>query len=149
MMIHRATEIDRDAVVQLMHRLWPDAAFETLNAEVMLGMRSGQMHYFIATSSPSNLPLGFCQLSFRHDYVPGSDSSPTAFLEGLFVEESARHQQVATRLVEAASQFARSKGCSQLASDTELDNVMSQQFHERSGFEEVERIVCYIKNLSR
>lgn len=146
MEIRKANAQDETVLVTLMHALWPDAPLIELSAELRLGLRSGKMHYFIASN---NLPLGFCQLSFRHDYVPGAASSPTAFLEGIYVDESVRGQNVATLLVEAAAAYARSKGCDELASDTEIDNDDSQRFHERIGFQEVERTVHYMKKLSR
>lgn len=147
MRILKANEADLKRLVQLMQELWPHASADELTQEVRLGLRSGNMHYFIAIDQ-TRKPLGFCQLSFRYDYVPGSLSSPTAYLEGLYVVKTARHQRIATQLVEHASAFAVSKGCVQLASDTELENFISQQFHEKSGFKEVERVVTYIKNLS-
>lgn len=146
MKIRKANEQDCLELVALMRQLWPDAPVAELTPEVRLGIRSGKMHYFIAETDE---PVGFCQLSFRHDYVPGTSTSPTAFIEGIYVIEAARQQDVGTRLVEAASVYARSNGCDELASDTEIENVGSQQFHERIGFQEVERTVHYIKKLSR
>ncbi|WP_113930474.1 aminoglycoside 6'-N-acetyltransferase [Bacillus sp. P14.5] len=146
MKIRKADEQDCPVLVHLMRKLWPDAPEAELNPEVRLGIRSGKMHYFLAETDEA---VGFCQLSFRHDYVPGATSSPTAFLEGIYVVEAVRQQDVATRLVEAAAAYARSKGCDELASDTEVENDGSQQFHERIGFQEVERTVHYVKKLSR
>lgn len=147
MKIAYASQSDQTALVQLMHQLWPDAPIDELQMEVKLGLASKKMHYFIASSDTGGA-IGFCQLSFRYDYVPGSSASPTAYVEGVYVIESARHQSVASHLIEAASIFARRNGCIELASDTELENKDSQQFHKKIGFKEVERIVTYIKNLS-
>ncbi|MCT4781858.1 MULTISPECIES: aminoglycoside 6'-N-acetyltransferase [Exiguobacterium] len=146
MQIKKATSRDVQHLVQLMHRLWPDAPMTELSAEVRLGLRSDKMHYFLAVADE---PIGFCQLSFRYDYVPGATGEPTAFIEGIYVVDSERGNAVATNLVETATRFARSNGCTELASDTELENTGSQQFHERIGFKEVERTVHYIKKISR
>ncbi|WP_215141830.1 aminoglycoside 6'-N-acetyltransferase [Exiguobacterium qingdaonense] len=146
MKIDYATEVDLETLVQLMHQLWPDAPDDELRMEVRSGIASKNMHYFIASNETGQ--VGFCQLSFRHDYVPGSTTSPTAYVEGIYVIESERHRGVATRLVDAASTFAARHGCIELASDTELENEDSQRFHEKIGFKEVERVVTYMKNLS-
>lgn len=146
MHIRRATESDYLDVVRLMRQLWPNAPETELTMEIRLGLRSGKMNYFLAILDE---PIGCCQLSFRHDYVPGATSSPTAFLEGLYVIPAHRGQHVATALVDAASAFARAKGCDELASDTEIENVDSQRFHEQIGFQEIERTVHYVKKLSR
>lgn len=146
MKIEYAKPSNQEALAQLMHELWPDAPIEELRMEVKLGLASKKMHYFIA--SYDTKAIGFCQLSFRHDYVPGSSMSPTAYVEGIYVIEAERQRGVAARLIDAASTFAASHGCIELASDTELENESSQQFHEKIGFQEVERVVTYIKKLS-
>ena len=50
-------------------------------------------------------------------------------------------------LVEAAEQWAREQGCTEMASDGELDNRAGEAFHKALGYEEVERIVCFRKSL--
>jgi len=146
MQIKKATSRDVHTLVRLMHQLWPDAPVAELSDEVRLGLRSDKMHYFLAITEE---PIGFCQLSFRYDYIPGATEEPTAFIEGIYVIGPERGNDVATQLIETATKFARSNGCYELASDTEIDNTGSQQFHERLGFEEVERTVHYIKKISR
>ena len=47
----------------------------------------------------------------------------------------------------AARTWARVRGCTEMASDRELDNEESGAFHEALGYEEVERIVCFGKSL--
>ena len=39
------------------------------------------------------------------------------------------------------------KGCSEFASDCELDNEESLQLHRALGFEEANRIICFKKGL--
>jgi aminoglycoside 6'-N-acetyltransferase I len=51
------------------------------------------------------------------------------------------------KLIAAAENWARSKGCTEIASDAEWDNVGSQQAHCRLGYSEVEKIVCFRKDL--
>lgn len=146
MKVEYATMSNQEALVQLMHELWPDAPIDELRMEVKLGILSKKMHYFLASSEKE--VIGFCQLSFRHDYVPGATTSPTAYVEGLYVIETERDKGVASRLIEAASTFAARHGCIELASDTELENEDSQRFHEKIGFKEVERVITYMKKLS-
>ena len=44
-------------------------------------------------------------------------------------------------------EWARSLGCTELASDVELHNSPSQSMHLAIGFEETERVVYYRKPL--
>ncbi|MNC43325.1 Aminoglycoside N(6')-acetyltransferase type 1 [compost metagenome] len=91
--------------------------------------------------------VGFMNVSVRQDYVNGTDGSPVAFLEAIYVLPEYRRQGVAGLLVARAEQFAREQGLAQLASDCLEDNVLSQAFHRNSGFRETERVIYFVKNL--
>jgi len=69
------------------------------------------------------------------------------YLEGWYVSPEHRRAGIGRKLVQAAEDWARSKGCTEMASDAELHNTQSQQAHRRLGYEEVERIVCFRKSL--
>jgi aminoglycoside 6'-N-acetyltransferase I len=69
------------------------------------------------------------------------------YLEGIFVDEACRTSGVGRALVEAAEDVARLQGCTEMASDRELDNEASGLFHQAVGYQEVERIVCFRKPL--
>jgi len=91
--------------------------------------------------------VGYINLSIRRDYVNGTDESPVAFVEAIFVLPEYRRQNIARKLIEHAEGYARQKGLKQLASDCLLENVSSAKFHERCGFTETERVVYFVKNL--
>lgn len=88
-----------------------------------------------------------CHCALRHDYVEGTESSPVGYLEGIFVLPQHRGHGIAQGLLKQCEQWAKSKGCTEFASDCLLENTESQQFHEKTGFTEAGRIVCYKKSL--
>ena len=94
---------------------------------------------------PEHTVLAQCQL--RHDYVEGTESSPVGYLEGIFVSDAFRHQGIAGRLLYSCEEWARTMGCREFASDCELTNEESRQFHLRMGFAEANRIICFTKSL--
>ena len=47
----------------------------------------------------------------------------------------------------AAEDWARSQGCKEMASDTQIENHLSQRVHEALGFQVTERSVIYRKPL--
>jgi len=96
----------------------------------------------------SGAAIAFMNLSLRQDYVPGATQRPTAFVEGIYVRAPYRHQGVGTALIRWAEQWAQQQGCAELVSDALIENQDSYQFHTQVGFEEVERVVCFIKPLS-
>ena len=45
------------------------------------------------------------------------------------------------------TELAGEMGCTEFASDCELDNTDSLRFHLHTGFEEANRIICFRKTL--
>ena len=90
---------------------------------------------------------GMAELSIRN-YAEGCAAGNVGFLEGLYVEPDSRQKGVARALIEAGEAWARSKNCTEFASDAELDNDLSAEVHGRLGFEEVCRIRCFRKLLA-
>jgi aminoglycoside 6'-N-acetyltransferase I len=63
------------------------------------------------------------------------------------VDEDLRGQGIGKALVDAAEDWARAQGLTEMASDTWLDNEVSIQAHLKMGYEEAERLVHFIKKL--
>ncbi len=49
--------------------------------------------------------------------------------------------------MKAAETWALSQGCTELGSDTQADNRLSIEVHNQLGFQEVERLVCFLKRI--
>ena len=91
--------------------------------------------------------IGYMNLSIRSDYVNGTDTSPVAFIEAIYVLPEYRKQGIAREFVGYAEQFARQRGLRQLASDCLIENQMSENFHKSCGFIEKERVICFVKDV--
>lgn len=91
-------------------------------------------------------PLGFVELSLR-SYAEGCASSPVPYIEGLYVAEGSRRRRIGRLLVAAAEAWAKGKGFTEMASDTQIGNEASLGAHCSYGFAEVERIACLRKSL--
>ena len=63
------------------------------------------------------------------------------------MDEDLRGQGVGKALVEAAEEWARSQGLSEMGSDTWLENEVSIRAHLKLGYEEAERLVHFVKKL--
>lgn len=144
-MVIRAGLNEMDQIVRLALLLWPSHTREDLAQEMAAILADEQSRIFIKYLD--NEAIGFAQCQLRHDYVEGSKSSPVAFLEGIFVLEAYRHQGYARELLHACESWARDLACTEFASDCELSNLASFDFHMASGFSEVNRIICFIKPL--
>jgi aminoglycoside 6'-N-acetyltransferase I len=122
--------------------LWSDNTSDAMLEE----RKNGELpnEYLYVTDGEA---VAFISLSLRHDYVEGTDSSPVGYLEGIYVKPDFRGHGIAAELVKFAKEWAISHGCSELASDCELDNEDSRLFHGKVGFEEANRIICFTMNL--
>lgn len=132
-------------VTQLANALFPCHSMEELREEMreFLTSRSAM----IAIYFEDNDAVAFAQCQLRHDYVEGTKSSPVGYLEGIYVEESRRRKGIAVELLECCEKWAAENGCTEFASDCEMDNLDSYHFHLSVGFAEANRIICFHKEL--
>lgn len=144
-MIKQAGIDDSKIVVELAMLLWPDNEINDLEKEMMNYISSDMGAVFIYFSE--TIPIGFAQSSLRNDYVEGTGSSPVGYLEGIFVKAEYRKRGIGKKLLNQCEEWAKSKGCSEFASDCEINNTESLEFHLRLGFEEANRIICFKKKL--
>ncbi|WP_334076668.1 aminoglycoside 6'-N-acetyltransferase [Paenibacillus sanfengchensis] len=146
MKIVKADPSNLNELTELALKLWPDNEQEHLRAEFEELLDSERDIVYLATVEGGF--VGFIHMSLRVDYVEGSNSCPVGYVEGIYVEEDYRNRGISKKLVEAGEQWSKSLGCHQIASDTQLDNVISQEFHKKIGFKEAGRIVAFIKDIN-
>jgi aminoglycoside 6'-N-acetyltransferase I len=89
---------------------------------------------------------GFIEMSQR-EYAECCTSSPVAYIEGWYVDDDLRRQGLGAALVKTGEAWARELGLTEIASDTETENETSIRAHKAMGYKEVERIVCFRKEL--
>ena len=94
-----------------------------------------------------DIPAGFANASLRCDYVEGTESSPVGYLEGIYVKDNYRLNGIGRELVEACEKWSNTKGCVEFASDCELTNTASLNFHLSLDFIEANRIICFKKDI--
>ena len=140
----KATPADSMALANLAARMWAHDPAE-LAPEFAELTASAEASCFLAYDGET--PIGFAQCQLRHDYVEGCENSPVGFLEGIYVAEGFRRGGVAKALLSACEDWARSVGCTEFASDCELDNHDSLAWHLKAGFEEVNRTIWFAKKL--
>ena len=129
--------------------LWPDEreAHEDDIRGYFAGHRHEPRHVLVAVD-PSGAAIGFAELSIRN-IVDGCLSDHVAYLEGWYVNPEARRSGVGRALIEAAEQWAVHEGCLEFGSDALIDNHVSHAAHSALGFEEVDRVVMFRKDVPR
>lgn len=145
MKILEATQKDSHVLAKMATKIWENQNEDELEEEFKAILQSDEETCFIALVK--DMPVGFANVSLRFDYVEGTESSPVGYLEGIFVEENYRKQNIAKNLVKSCEDWAKKIGCTEFASDCILDNTQSLKFHLAIGFIEVNRIICFKKDL--
>jgi aminoglycoside 6'-N-acetyltransferase I len=142
---------DAAELAQLYFALWPDSPVEAHGRELgarLEGKPSSGMPLInlVAEISDGHL-IGFVEVSLR-SHADGCDpSQPVAFIEGWYVAPEYQRQGIGRRLLAAAEDWARSLGCIEMASDTQIDNHVSQIAHQVLGYDVVDRCVHFRKRL--
>ncbi|GKX67306.1 aminoglycoside 6'-N-acetyltransferase [Inconstantimicrobium mannanitabidum] len=135
-----------ETLIKLSLELWPHHIYEEIEEEYK-ALNSANNAFFLFKED--NMYIGFIHVSLRHDYVEGSNSSPVGYVEGIYVKEEYRGKGIAKSLVKSGEEWAATKGCTEMASDIEAQNHVSYDFHKSIGFKEVNRIICFIKDIEK
>ena len=144
-MIFKATDKNIEDLLSLALKLWKDNSYDCLKEELLQILKEDKNSIFLY--SVNNEIVGFSQVSLRYDYVEGTDSSPVAYLEGIYIKENYRNLGYAKQLLKECENWAREKGCSEFASDCELKNDLSLEFYLKMGFSETNKIICFKKQI--
>lgn len=144
-MVKKAEKCDLKSAVNLAFGLWKTSSVKELTEEFIDAFTDSESEIFLKYED--GIPVGFAQCSLRHDYVEGTESSPVGYLEGIYIKDEFRNKGYAKELLRACEDWAKNKGCSEFASDCELDNVNSLLFHKAVNFTEANRIICFTKRL--
>jgi aminoglycoside 6'-N-acetyltransferase I len=142
---------DRDQLLPFHEALWPKASAEEHARELSLileGNAPVTMPLVILVAETSDGVLaGFLEVDLRSHADGCNPSRPVGYVEGWYVSEDHRQRGIGRKLLAAAEDWARSQGCVEIASDTWIDNEVSQRVHEALGYEVVDRCVHYRKAL--
>lgn len=135
-----------EQLLQMASDLWKEDYSETeMKSFFDEAMNSDK--YRILLYVADNIPSAFIFLSIRTDYVEGAESSPTGYLEGIYVKPEFRKSGIAGKLLSEGEKWLIEKGCKQIGSDAYIDNKISHAFHLNIGFKEAGRLVTFIKNI--
>ena len=144
-MIRQAAKEDAFELARLAIQMWEDNEVEELAEHFERLVTDEEAACFMKYEDGK--AVGFAQCQLRHDYVEGTETSPVGYLEGILVEEAFRHKGYAKELLAECEKWAKSKGCTEFASDCELENEESLRFHMAMAFEEANRVICFRKSI--
>ncbi len=143
--IRRATPEDKPEWIRMRQGLWPDAPLEYLDYDLDDLLDDPDAAIFVASRADGGL-VAFIEASLR-DHAEGCETSPVGYIEAWYVDSHVRGQKLGREMVHTAEVWARERGCTEMGSDTWLDNEASIAAHLKMGYWEAERLVHFAKRL--
>lgn len=123
---------DFDAILNLLHQLWPQKILhaESLRKVYQRGTYS-EHHRYICAIKDSKI-VGFASLT-----VKGSlwQEGYLGHIDELVVDEPYRRQGIGARLLEHMIDLAKRMDCSRIEIDSAFPRTDAHKFYERRGFE--------------
>jgi aminoglycoside 6'-N-acetyltransferase I len=148
--IRQATPGDLPVVMALAVALWPEEApaeIEPHMRALLAGQPRSTLPLSLIVAERNDQAVGFIEVGLR-SHAEGCDGvRPAGFIEGWFVVPAHRGRGVGRALMTAAEDWARAQGCTELGSDTWIDNDAGKDAHLSLGFAVVERMIAFRKSL--
>lgn len=151
MTIRELCSADLAEWVRLRHALWPDAPMGEMERECrefLAGVRRASLPeaVFVVDRGDGRLG-GFQEMSVR-GAVEGCATGSVAYLGALLVDRDLRKQGWARKLVDAAEDWAKRKGCLEIASDVLAGNHTSHRVHLKLGYGHTRALIGFRKPLA-
>jgi aminoglycoside 6'-N-acetyltransferase I len=140
------SEEDLSEWFRLRQLLWDETEQDDHQSEMMEILEHYDSQFVAVADAGDGRLAGFLEASIR-PFVEDCNSENVGYLEGWFVDPEFRRKGVGTGLVSLAEQWARNKGCTEMASDAEIDNDTSITAHATLGYDETSRLVHFRKDL--
>ncbi len=146
MKIREATKTDIGSWSKLRTALWPNSDDEHISE--INDFFSGdsidiEKAYVVEVEGDI---VGFMELNLR-SFAEGSRKPVVPYVEAWYIVPEHQGKGYGSLLMNFAEKWALSLGYNELASDTEIENERSISMHAHLGFKEVERVVCFLKQL--
>ncbi len=126
--------------------LWDESSDKEHRAEMLDIYEHSETQLVLAAETGDGKLVGFLEASIR-PFVEDCQTDHVGYLEGWFVQSEYRKQGIGRQLVRRAEQWARRKGCTEMASDSEVGNNTSLQAHLKLGYDVSSKLIHLRKDL--
>ncbi len=144
--VREVTANDASEWFRLRKLLWDESSDDEHRMEMLDIYEHHETQLVLVAETDGGRMVGFLEASIR-PFVEDCHSDHVGYLEGWFLEEKYRKHGIGRKLVKAAEDWARQKGCAEMASDSEIGNDLSLQAHQNLGYHETSRLVHLRKDL--
>jgi aminoglycoside 6'-N-acetyltransferase I len=140
-------EDDQAQWLVLRRALWPECDPDQHEMEMGTVLADPDRTAVFVSPAGDGRLAGFVEVALR-PWAEGCDSTPVAYVEGIYVAPESRGRGVARGLLLAAEAWALQRGCREIASDARLENDASRALHAQLGYHETEVLVHLRKHLT-
>jgi aminoglycoside 6'-N-acetyltransferase I len=126
--------------------LWDEASEEDHRAEMVDIIDDNDSQLVAVAEVDGGNLAGFLEASIRN-FAEDCESEQVGYLEGWYVDAEHRKAGIGRSLVKFAEDWAKRRGCSEMASDAEIGNDVSIEAHNKLGYIETSRLVHLRKDL--
>ncbi|PWS26147.1 GNAT family N-acetyltransferase [Pedobacter yonginense] len=138
---------DSEPLLKMGIKLWKDYTEPELKKQLQNVFLSDNQRILLA-KNPKGIAVGFSIFSIRQDYVEGAEKTPTGYLEGIYVEPEFRKKGIAKKFLQIGEEWLKVNNCTQIGSDTWLNDKESRKFHKKIGFLEEDELVHFLKKIT-
>jgi aminoglycoside 6'-N-acetyltransferase I len=135
---------DDESWAALRHALWPNVSATVLHLDIERWWWTGDRDTHCLVAEANRRLVGFIELSIRAN-AEGCETDRVAYVEGWYVAPDMRRRGIGRALMAAAEAWSRTRGCTELGSDSDVTNAVGQGAHRAFGFAEVATLVCFRK----
>ncbi len=145
--IRTLRESDLSEWLRLRKLLWDETVEDEHRDEMLDIIEHPETQCVLVGEDENGRLVGFLEVSIR-PFVEDCETDNVGYLEGWFVEPESRKKSVGSSLVQHAEEWAKRKGCREIASDAEIGNELSLKAHVSLGYQETSRLVHLRKVLT-
>lgn len=131
---------------RLRKALWDESSDEEHREEMIDIIEHTETQLVLVAERKNGRLIGFLEASIR-PFVEDCHTDHVGYLEGWFVESDFRQYGIGKKLVKVAEDWARNKGCEEMASDSEVGNDLSLKAHLGLGYEITSKLIHLRKDL--
>lgn len=146
MIIRPVEKADWQEWLRMRRLLWPKTSVEEHEADMSSYFMQGEDVLSWLAEKADKRVIGFLEASVR-PLAEDCETNRVGYIEGWYVDADFRRTGVGGMLIRHAEQWARSRGCKEMASDCDLQNEVSWKAHLALGFEETSRLIHFRKKL--
>lgn len=144
--IRPLVETDLTEWLRLRKILWDGASEDDHREEMVDIIEHSDSQLVVVADRGDGRLAGFLEAAIR-PVAEDCETDHVGYLEGWYVEDDARRGGIGRSLVDYAEKWAKSRGCSEMASDAEIGNDVSLAAHQSLGYAVTSRLVHLRKEL--